>query len=99
MRIAYLLTVGAFLAGTPAVADVTITSGTDTGAQHQYQADQDRAAGRQNMDAAHQEAAMGNYGNAARDRAAAHEDRHAAHGQEHAADRDNSSGVTVQLSH
>jgi hypothetical protein len=100
MRIGYTVAVAALLAGTPAMAQVMIGGG-DPGAaqQHQYQADQDRAAGRQTMEAAHQEAAMGNYGAAERDREAAHQDWHAAHHQEHDADRDSSGGVSIQLGH
>jgi len=100
MRISCAVAVAALLAGTPAMAQVVI-SGGDNGAaaQHQAQADQDRAAGRQNMQAAHQEAAQGNYAAAAQDQAAAHQDWHAAHHQEHDADRDSGSGVTVQIGH
>jgi hypothetical protein len=100
MRIGYAVAVAALLAGTPVMAQVIISGGDPIAAQqHQYQADQDRAAGRQNMEAAHQQAAMGNYGAAERDREAAHEDWHAARHQEHDADRDSSGGVTVQLGH
>jgi len=100
MRIGYAVAVAALLAGTPAMAQVII-GGPDNGAaaQHQAQSDQDRAAGRQNMEDAHHEAAMGNYSAAAQDQQAAHQDWHAAHHQEHAADRDSSGGVTVQLGH
>ncbi|HUN40372.1 MAG TPA: hypothetical protein VMU81_08795 [Acetobacteraceae bacterium] len=97
MRIGYAIAVAAFLAATPAMAQLTISNGNDAAAQHHYSAEQDRANGRANMRASHQEAAMGNYGNAARDRYAAHEDWHAAHHQDHAADRDANSGVTVRL--
>ena len=98
MRIGYAMAVAAFLAAAPAMAQVSITTGNDDSARHEYNAQQDRAAGHANMQAAHQEAAMGNYGNAERDREAAHEDWHAAHHQDHAADRDaNNGGVTVRL--
>jgi len=97
MRVSYALAVAAFLAATPAMAQVSITTGNGDSAQHQYDANQDRAAGHANMEASHQEAAMGNYGAAARDREAAHEDWHAAHHQEHAADRDANSGVTLRV--
>ncbi|HTW72885.1 MAG TPA: hypothetical protein VME47_23615 [Acetobacteraceae bacterium] len=97
MRIGYAMAVAAFLAATPAMAQLTITNGNDAAQQHQYNADQDRSAGRANMEASHQEAAEGNYGNAMRDREAAHEDWHAAHHEEHSADRDANSGVTVRL--
>ena len=98
MRIGYAMAVTAILAASPAMAQITIGGGDPyASSQHQYQADQDRAAGRQNMEAAHQEAAMGNYGAAERDREAAHEDWRASHHQEHDADRDNNGGVTVRL--
>jgi hypothetical protein len=99
MRIGYAMAVAAFVAATPAMAQVTISGGGDPYAaqQHQYQSDQDRAAARQNMNAAHQEAAMGNYGAAAQDQQAAHQDWRAANHQEHDAQRDESGGVTVQL--
>ena len=100
MRIGYAVAAAALLAGTPAMAQVIIGGGDpNAAAQHQYQADQDRAAGHQNMEAAHQQAAMGNYSAAAQDRAAAHEDWHAAHHQENDAARDSSGGVTVQIGH
>jgi hypothetical protein len=98
MHIGYAMAAAALLAATPAMAQITIGGGDPNAAQaHQYQSDQDRAAGRQNMEAAHQEAAMGNYGAAERDQQAAHEDWHAAHHQEHDADRDSRSGATVQI--
>lgn len=98
MRIGYVIAAAAFLAASPAMADVVISSGPgDAGAAHQYQANQDRAAGHANMEAAHEQAAEGNYGNAARDRAAAHEDWHAARHQQFQANRDNDSGTTVQI--
>ena len=100
MRISYAVAVTALLASAPAMAQVIIGGGDpNAAAQHQYQADQDRAAGRQNMQASRDEAAMGNYGAAERDRQAAHQDWHAANHQEHDADRDSSGGVTVQLGH
>ena len=100
MRIGYAAAVAALLAGSPAMAQVVIGT-PDNGAaqQHQNQADQDRALGRENMDAARQQAAMGNYGAAQQDQQQAHQDWHAAHRQEHAADRDSSGGVVVQLGH
>lgn len=98
MRMGFALAVATFLAAAPAMAQVTITTGDSNGAaRHQYDSQADRSAAHQNMEAAHQEAAMGNYGNAARDQQAAHEDWHAAHAQQHAADRDANSGVTVRL--
>ena len=46
MRIGYAVAVAALLAGTPVMAQVIISGGDPIAAQqHQYQADQDRAAG------------------------------------------------------
>ncbi len=97
MRIGYAAALAAFLAATPAMAQLTITNSNDEFARHEYNANQDHAAGRQNMEAAHQEAAMGNYGAAARDQQAAHEDWHAAHHQRYDANRDANSGVTLHI--
>jgi len=98
MRFGYTLAVAALLAASPAMAQVVIGTGDPNAASaHQYQADQDRSAGRANMDAARQEEAMGNYGAAARDREAAHEDWHAAHHQQRDADRDGNGGVTFEF--
>jgi hypothetical protein len=80
------------------MAQVVITTPNPRAAEaHDYQADQDRAAGHQNMNAARANAAVGNYSAAERDRAAAHEDFHASHHQEHKADRDGTGGVTLQV--
>jgi hypothetical protein len=97
MRIGYAMAVAGFLAATPAMAQLTITNGNDAAARHQYNAEQYGAAGRQNMQDAHREAAMGNYGSAMRDREAAHEDWHAAHHQRYEANRDANSGVTLHF--
>jgi hypothetical protein len=88
MRISYALAVAGLLAGGPAMAQVVIATPGNSSSAHDYQADQDRAAGHQNMDAARANAAVGNYGAAAQDKAAAREDMHAARHEEHAADRD-----------
>jgi hypothetical protein len=97
MRINYVFALVAALASTPAFAQVVVTTPGNDAAGHQYQADQDRAAGRQAMHAAHENAAMGNYGAAAQDQAIARQDWHSAHHQEHAARRDSNGGVSIQL--
>lgn len=99
MRIGYAVAVVALLAGTPAMADLSITAGDNDAARHEYRADQDRAAGRQEMNEARGEAARGDYRDAARDQAEARHDFNAARHQEHEADRDNDGGVRVQLGH
>jgi hypothetical protein len=96
MRISYALTVAGLLAGTPAMAQVVITSPGNGAAAHDYQADQDRAVGHQDMDAARANAAVGNYSAAAQDQAAAREAMHDAHYQERAAERD-SNGVMLEV--
>jgi hypothetical protein len=97
MRFGYAVALAAFFAAAPAVAQLTVTNGNDESARHEYNANQDRAAGRQNMEAAHQEAAMGNYRSAARDQQAAHEDWHAAHHQQYDSNHDANSGVTLHI--
>ena len=99
MRIGYAVAVAALLAGAPAMADVVVSTGNNGDAtRHEYRADQDRAAGHQEMNDAHQQAAVGNYGAAAQDQSAARQDMHAAHRQQDDAAHD-SSGVTVQVGH
>ncbi len=98
MRIGYAVAVAAaLLAGTPAMAELTITSGDNDAARHEYRADQDRAAGRQEMNEARGEAARGDYRDAARDQAEARHDWNAARHQEQDADRD--SNATVRFGH
>jgi hypothetical protein len=97
MRMGYAVAVAALLAGTPAMAQVTITSGDNDAARHEYRADQDRAAGRQEMNEARGEAARGDYRDAARDQTEARQDWSAARHQQQDANRD--SGTTVVLGH
>jgi hypothetical protein len=100
MRIGYAVAVAALLAGTPAMADFSITAGGDNAsARHAYRADQDRAAGRQEMNEARGEAARGDYRDAARDQAEARQDWRAARQQDHAADRDDNDGVRLRIGH
>ncbi len=99
MRISSLVAIGALLAATPAMAQVIVTTPGNDAASHQYQADQERATGRQEMNAARANAAMGNYAAAAQDQAAARQNWHAAHHEEHAANRDGSAPIVVQLGH
>lgn len=98
VRISYVVATIMALAGMPALAQVVVTT-PDNGAAaaHQEGAAQDRAAGRQNMQAAHENAAMGNYGIAAQEHAAGKQDFHAARHQEHAARRDSQGGVAVAV--
>jgi len=89
MRISYALAVAGLLASGSAMAQVVVTTPNNgAAAAHDYQSDQDRAAGHQAMDAARANAANGNYAAAAQDQSVAHQDMHAAHQQARAADRD-----------
>jgi hypothetical protein len=99
MRIGYAVAVAALLAGSPAMAQVIIGGGDNDAARHEYRADQDRAAGRQEMNEARGEAARGDYRDAARDQTEAHHDWNAARHQEQDAARDSNGGVTVELGH
>ena len=97
MRIGYAVAISAFLAGTPAMAQLVIGRDNDS-ARHEYRADQDRAAGRQEMNQAREDAARGDYADAARDQQAARDDWRAAHHERHDADRDrDNNGLTLQL--
>lgn len=96
MRTGYAAVMASLLASAPAMAQMVIGGDNDS-ARHEYQADQDRAAGRQEMGQARANAARGDYAAAARDQQAAHQDWHAAHHERHDADRDSNGGVTVQL--
>jgi hypothetical protein len=98
MRIGYIVAMAGLLAGAPAMAQVVVTTPNNgAAAAHDYQADRDRAAGHQDMNAARANAAVGNYAAAEQDRAAAHENFHAAHHQEHKADRDSTGGVVLRI--
>ncbi len=94
MRTVYAIGMAAFLAASPAMAQVVIS--TDNDSRHDRRAQQDRSDARQDQAQAQRDAAMGNYRGAAKEqREAIHEDR-SADRQEHKADRDDR-GVTVQL--
>jgi hypothetical protein len=97
MRISYAAAVAAMLAGTPAMAQVIV--GDNDAARHEQHADQDRSAGRQEMNEARHEATRGDYRDAARDQAEAHQDLNAARHQNHEADHDRGSGVRVEVGH
>lgn len=100
MRIGYAVAVAALLASTSAMAQITIGGGDPNDAQrHEWRANQDRGEGRQEMNDARQQAAMGNYGAAAQDQQAARQDWHAAHDQQRDAQRDDNGGVSVQFGH
>jgi len=100
MRIGYAVAVAALLAGTSAMAQVTITTGGDPAdaQRHEWRANQDRAEGRQEMNDARQQAAVGNYAGAAQEQREARQDFRAAQNQQRDAQHDDS-GVTVQIGH
>ncbi len=100
MRIGYAMAAAALLAATPAMAQITIGGGDrDAARRTSINADRDRTAGRQNMEAAHRRRRWATIAPRIATKQAAHEDWHAAHHQEHDADRDSRGGVTVQLGH
>jgi hypothetical protein len=96
MRTAYALGLAAFLAATPAMAQVVIGGGDAS--RHEAQAQQDRGAAQQDSAAARQRAAVGDYRGAARDQQEAQQERHAANHQERKADRDDN-GTVIRLGH
>jgi hypothetical protein len=97
MRTAYVFGLAAFLAVSPAMADVVIGGGDNDAARHEHRAQESRTDAHQDMMRSHRDAAMGNYGAAAQERRDAHMDMRRAHHQEHAADRDDHGGVSVQV--
>ena len=96
MRTADAFGLAAFLAVSPAMAQVIIGGGNNDAA-HEAQAQQDRADARQDMNQARRDAAVGNYGAAAQEQRDAHHDWRQAQHQQHDADRDGNHGVTVQI--
>jgi hypothetical protein len=97
MRTAYAFGLAAFLAVSPAMAQVIIGGGDNDAARHEAQAQQDRADVHQDMNQARRDAAVGNYGAAAQEQRDAHHDWRQAQHQQHDADRDSNGGVTVQI--
>jgi hypothetical protein len=98
MRKAYALGLAAFLAASPAMADVVIGGGNDA-ARHDQRAMQDRSAAQQDSAEARERAAVGDYRGAAREQnEAQHELRDANH-QDRKADRDDHSGVKLEIGH
>ncbi len=92
MRTAYALGLAAFLAASPAMADVVIGGGDHDAVRHEQRADQDRAAARHDQAEAQRHAAVGDYRGAAREQnEARHESRDAIH-QERKADSDDHGG-------
>lgn len=95
MRVGHVVGVLALLAGTPALAQVVVTTPGTSSGYHEYRAQQSREAAHQDMRAARANAAVGNYAAAAQDQEAAHRNWHEAHHQEHRAERDASGRVIV----
>src|SRR5262249_43151448 len=83
MRTVYAFGLAAFLAGSPAMAQVIIGGGDNDAARHEAQAQQDRADAHQDMNQARRDAAMGNYGAAAQEQHDARSDWRQAHHQQH----------------
>ncbi len=98
MRTAYAFGLAAFLAVSPAMAQVIIGGGGDNdAARHEAHAQQDRADAHQYINQARRDAAVGNYGAAAQAQSDARHDWRQAQHQQHDADRDSNGGVTVQI--
>jgi hypothetical protein len=97
MRTAYAFGLAAFLAVSPAMAQVIIGGGDNDAARHDAQAQRDRADAHQDMNQARRDAAVGNYGAAAREQHDARSDWREAHHEQHDADRDSNGGVSVQI--
>ena len=96
MRATYAIGLAAFLAASPAMADVVIGGGDNDATRHEMRADQDRAAARHDSAEAREHAAVGDYRGAAREQNEARQEWRDANHQERKADHDND-GVTVQL--
>jgi hypothetical protein len=99
MRKAYALGLAAFLAASPAMADVVIGGGDNDSVRHEQRADQDRAAARHDMGEAREHAAMGDFHGAAREQNEARHEWRDANRQERKADtdRDDRGGVRLQF--
>ncbi len=96
MRTAYALGLAAFLAASPAMADVVIGTDNDS-ARHDMRAQQDRNDARQDQAQAQRDASMGDYRGAAREQDEARHEMHDANRHDRKADRDDHGGVTVEL--
>jgi len=97
MRTVYAIGIAAFLAASPAMAQVVINTDNDS-ARHDMRAQQDRSMANQDQAQAQRDAAVGNYRGAAQEqRDAMHEER-AANQQTRDANSDDK-GVSVQIGH
>src|ERR1700722_17190496 len=94
MRTVYALGLSAFMAVSPAMAQVIIGGGGAS--RHEAEARQDRGEARQDSAEARQRAAMGDYRGAARDQHEAQQAQRDANHQERRAEHD-SNGTTIQL--
>jgi hypothetical protein len=95
MRTASVVALAASLFAAPAMAQVVIQTPNGDAANHEMRADQDRADARAEHQAAQANAAMGNYGAAAQDQAAARHDWHAANHQDQRAAEDSGTAVVI----
>jgi hypothetical protein len=99
MRTAYAFGIAAFLAASPAMAQVTFGTGDYDAPRHEQRSQQERMEAQHEIMRSHRDARMGDYRAAERDRRDAHEDWRDAHHQDRAADRDrdNRNGFNVQI--
>jgi len=98
MKKAYAIGLAAFLAASPAMAQVVIGGGDNDAARHEQRAQQDRMEAHHDQAEAQRDAAMGNYSGAAREQAEARQEWRDAHHQQRDAERD-SSGFHVDIGH
>jgi len=97
MRTAYAIGLAAFLAASPAMADVVIGGGDHDAVRHEQRADQDRGAAHHDQSQAQRDAAMGNYHGAAREQNEARQEWRDANHQDRKADRDDHGGVHLEV--
>ena len=97
MRTAYAIGLAAFLAASPAMAQVVISTDNDA-ARHDQRAQQDRMDAHHDQAEAQRDAAMGNYRGAAHEQNEARDEWRDSQHQQHDADHD-SNGVSVQFGH
>jgi hypothetical protein len=97
MRIFPVFAAAAFLAASPCMAQVVITSGGNDAARHADRAGQQEHVAQHDEHRARQDAAVGDYRGASHAQAKAQDHQAAAQHQERRADQDSRKGVQVQI--
>ena len=98
MKTAYALGLAAFLAASPAMAQISIGGGDNDAARHEDRAQQDRMDAHHDQTQAQRDAAMGDYRGAAREQREAHQEWRDSRHQQHDADTD-ANGLHVTIGH